>query len=179
MAAQNIKIQSSGKKGAAGFSPNPQAISPGDTVAWTNTDIIQHWPTPNTGPAWFTAAINPSITSLPVSVVQNTAYHCQIHPTETGSITVGGAPQIVELTIVAGSLPSKKINANDSVFWLNKSPQNHQLYHMEGGKQIRWGVPPDTLLPQKTSSQVVFPKSGIFVYQCKLHPLEKGTITVL
>lgn len=181
MAAQNIAIKSSGKKGAAGFSPNPQATSPGDTVAWTNNDIIQHWPTPDTGPAWFTAAINPSITSVPVAVPQSITYHCQLHPAETGAINVGVAPQIVRLVIVAGgSLPDATINKNDSVFWFNDSPDGHQLYYTNASnQQIPWGVPPSTLPPQQPSSQVVFPNSGPFPYKCKLHPTETGTITVL
>jgi len=182
MAIKPIVINSSGgKKGSAGFSPTPQSISPGDTVTWRNKDIIQHWPTPKTGAAWFNQAINPNITSVPVPVAQNTDYFCKLHPTETGSIQVGGAPQIVKLTIVAGSLPNATINANDSVFWFDNTPEDYQLYYTDPktGKQVRWGVPPDTLLPQGTSSQVVFPNSGVFPYQCKLHPGQKGTITVL
>jgi plastocyanin len=179
MAIKPIVIKSSGKKGSAGFSPTPLSASPGDTVTWQNTDIIQHWPTPKTGPAWFNQAINPNITSLPVSVPQNTDYFCKLHPTETGSIQVSGAPQIVELTIVSGSLPNATINVNDSVFWLNNTSDNYQLYTIVSGNQIPWGVPPDLLPPHQPSSQVVFPKSGIFAYQCKLHPGQKGSITVL
>ena len=177
-----IQIKSSGKKGGVSFNPTtPQPWGPGDTVTWQNTDIIQHWPTPKTGPAWFNQAINPNITSLPVSVPQNTDYFCKLHPTETGSIQVSGAPQIVELTIVAGSLPNATINVNDSVFWLNNTSDNYQLYYTDPktGSQVRWGVPPDPLPPHQPSSQVVFPKSGPFAYQCKLHPGQKGTITVL
>lgn len=181
MASKQITIKSSGKKGSAGFSPNPLAASPGDTVAWINQAAIQHWPTPNTGPAWFNQAINPGVTSMPISVAQSTDYHCKIHPTEKGSITLAGAPQIVKLTIVAGSLPSKTINANDSVFWFNDTHDSYQLYYTDPvtKKQISWGVPPDPLPPKQPSSQVVFPKSGTFPYQCKHHPGQKGTITVL
>jgi len=174
-----IKIQSSGKKGAASFNPTPQAAGPGDTITWQNTDIIQHWPTPNAGPAWFNQAINPGVTTLPVSVTQNTNYSCKLHPTEKGSIQVSGAPQIVRLVIVAGSLPSKTINAGDSVFWFNDTSDKYQLYTIVAGNQKSWGVPPDPLPPHQPSSQVVFPNSGTFVYQCKLHPGQKGTITVL
>jgi plastocyanin len=181
MANQQITIKSSGKKGSAGFSPTPLKASPGDTVAWVNQDVIQHWPTPNSGPAWFNQAINPNITSVPISVPQTTDYHCKIHPTEKGSITVAGAPQIVKLTIVAGSLPSKTINANDSVFWFNDTNDKYELvYNPPAPAQpVRWGVPPDPLPPKQTSSQVVFPKAGSFTYHCKLHPGQKGTITVL
>jgi len=175
-----ITIQSSGKKGAASFNPNPQAAGPGDTFTWVNSDIIQHWPTPSTGPAWFNQAINPNVTTLPVSVPQNMNYFCKLHPTEKGSIQVSGAPQIVRLVIMAGTLPSQTINAGDSVFWLNNNPPDkYQLYTIVSGNQKRWGVPPDPLPPHQPSSQVVFPNSGIFVYQCKLHPGQKGTITVL
>jgi plastocyanin len=179
MANQQVTIKSSGKKGSAGFSPTPLPIGPGDTVSWKNQDIIQHWPTPTTGSPWFTSAINPNITSLPVSVLQNTDYFCKLHPTEKGSIQVGGAPQIVKLTIVAGSLPSKTINANDSVFWFNDTNDKYELNYNPGTGDIPWGRPPYPLPPKKTSSQVVFPKSGSFTYHCKLHPGQTGTITVL
>ena len=180
MPNQPVLIKSSGKKGGVTFSPSPVNPSPGDTVTWTNNDIIQHWPQPTAGPPWFTSAINPTITSLPVSVLQNTDYVCKLHPTtEKGSIQVAGAPQIVRLTIVPGSLPSKTINANDSVFWFNDTHDKYQLYTIVSGNQIRWGVPPDPLPPKGTSSQQVFPNPGIFVYQDKLHPGQKGTITVL
>lgn len=180
MANQQVTIASTGKKSPASFSPSPVVAKVGDTVTWKNTDTIQHWPQPTTGPAWFAGAINPSATSPPISVstAANVSYFCKLHPTETSFIQVG-VPEIVKLTIVAGSLPSKTINRNDSVFWFNDTNDNYELYTIVGGNQIRWGVPPDKLPPKQPSSQVVFPNPGIFVYQDKLHPGQKGTITVL
>jgi len=191
MGNQLIKIQPAGKKGAlATFNPTPQPASLGDTITWQNQDLIQHWPNPTTGPAWFNQAINPGVTTLPISVTQNTNYSCKLHSAETGSIQMGGAPQIVRLVIVAGSLPNARIKANDSVFWFNDTSDTYQLFPIDPktGKQlidpatgnpVFWGVPPTLLGPKQQSSQVVFPKSGTFPYECKRHPGQKGTIIVL
>jgi len=180
MANQQVTIASTGKKSPASFTPSPVVAKVGDTVTWKNTDTIQHWPQPTTGPAWFAGAINPGATSPPISVssTANVNYFCKLHPTETSFIQAS-VPQIVKLTIVAGSLPSKTINRSDSIFWLNDTNDNYELYTIVAGNQIRWGVPPNTLPPHQPSSEVVFPDQGIFVYQCKLHPGQKGTITVL
>jgi len=113
-----------------------------------------------------------------VSTTANVNYFCKLHPAETSFIQAS-TPEIVRLVIVSGSLPSKTINRNDSVFWFNDTPDKYQLYTIVPGNQIPWGVPPDPLPPKQPSSQVVFPNSGIFVYQCKLHPGQNGTITVL
>jgi plastocyanin len=180
MANQQVKIQSTGKKSPASFTPSPVVAKVGDTVTWVNQDTIQHWPQPKTGPAWFASAINPAATSspVPVTTTANVNYFCKLHPSETSFIQAS-APEIVRLVIVAGSLPNKTINRNDSVFWFNDTPDKYQLYTIVSGNQIPWGVPPDPLPSKQPSSQVVFPNSGIFVYNCKLHPGQKGTITVL
>lgn len=182
MAVQNVAIKSSGKKGTGTFSPSPLQAKGGDTVAWTNNDVIQHWPTPKTGPAWFNQAINPNATS-PLVPVSNTDYFCKIHPNETGSIQVAVAPQLKELTIVpGGSLPSAQVNGNDSVFWLNNTTQNHQLVYNSPTGPVPWGQPPTPLSPRTTSSQVLFPNPStatqVYNYSCTIHPSEKGTITV-
>jgi len=180
MANQQVQIQSTGKKSPASFTPSPVVAKVGDTVTWVNKDTIQHWPQPTTGPAWFAGPINPNNSSSPpisVSSTANVSYFCKLHPTETSFIQAS-TPEIVKLTIVAGSLPSKTINRSDSVFWLNNTSDNYELNYNPGTGDIPWGKPPYPLPPHKTSSQVVFPNPGIFVYQCKLHPTEKGTITV-
>lgn len=182
MANQQVTIKAGTTKGGpATLTPSPVVAKVGDTVTWVNQDTIQHWPQPSTGPAWFTSAINPGNTSspaVPVTTNLNVSYFCKLHPSETSFIQAGSA-EIVRLVIVSGSLPSKSINRNDAVFWFNDTPDKYQLYTVVSGKQIPWGVPPDPLPPKQPSSQVVFPNAGIFVYQCKLHPGQKGTITVL
>jgi hypothetical protein len=85
-------------------------------------------------------------------------------------------PKIVKLTISpGGSLPSANIYTSDSVFWFNDTTVDHQPIY----QNIKWGVPPSPLPPQRSSSQVVFGSNGTFVYKCSLHPNElPGTITV-
>ena len=180
MANQQVTIKSTGKKSPASFTPSPVVAKVGDTVTWVNKDTIQHWPQPTTGPAWFAGPLNPNATSPPISVssTANVSYFCKLHPNETSFIQAS-VPVIVKLTIVAGSLPSKTINRSDSIFWLNDTNDKYELYTIVAGNQIPWGVPPNPLPPHQPSSQVVFPNPGIFVYQCKLHAGQKGTITVL
>lgn len=182
MANQTVTIKSTGKKSPASFSPSPVQPKVGDTVTWNNTDAIQHWPQPTTGPAWFAGPINPGSTSSPPIPAPSTPvpvdYFCKLHPAEKSYIQ-SGSPEIVKLTIVAGSLPSKTINRNDSVFWFNDTSDKYELYYNPGTGDIPWGKPPYPLPPKQPSSEVVFPSPGIFVYQDKLHPGQKGTITVL
>jgi plastocyanin len=182
MANQQVTITPATTKGGpATLTPSPVVAKVGDTVTWINKDTIQHWPQPATGPAWFTSPINPNNSSsppVPVSTTANVSYFCKLHPSETSFIQAS-APEIVRLVIVSGSLPSKTINRNDAAFWFNDTPDKYQLYTIVSGNQIPWGVPPDPLPSKQPSSQVVFPNPGIFVYQCKLHPGQKGTITVL
>jgi len=73
--------------GAQSFTPNPAAVKVGQTVAWRNADSIPHNPI---GPGFSTAAINPGQTSQPVtlSTTGNIDYHCAIHPTMVGRLTV-------------------------------------------------------------------------------------------
>jgi plastocyanin len=182
MANQQVTIKSgTTKKSPATFAPSPLPVKVGDTVTWNNTDIIQHWPTPKTGPAWFASAINPGATSSPTPAIPSTVpvdYFCKLHASETSYIQAG-SPEIVKLTIVAGSLPSKTINRNDSVFWFNNTSDKYELFYNPGTGDVPWGKPPYPLPPKQPSSEVVFPNPGIFPYQCKLHPGQKGTITVL
>ena len=95
-------------------------------------------------------------------------------------------PSIVQIVIADGGRgmavfpQDTQISANDSVFWLNQTSQDHQPAYTNptSGKQILWGTPPTPLPPQKTSSQVVFQTAGKYSYFCTLHQGETGTITV-
>lgn len=96
-------------------------------------------------------------------------------------------PSIVKITISEEGgttvFPETKIQANDTVFWLNKTSQPHQPAYKnpQTGQQILWGPPPSPLGPRKTSSQVQFATAGKYSYYCTVlgHSAESGEITVL
>lgn len=86
-------------KGAAAFSPSPFAVSlaAGGTVTWANTDFtsgygstgVSHHLVEDAG-AFDSGLMSPkeafTFTFLAVGTY---TYHCSIHPTMTGTITVG------------------------------------------------------------------------------------------
>jgi plastocyanin len=83
----DVTITINGMLGAQSFTPSPATVKVGQTVAWRNADSIPHNPT---GPGFTTATIGPGQTSQPVtfSAAGNVDYHCAIHPTMVGTLTV-------------------------------------------------------------------------------------------
>ena len=72
------------------FSPNTVTVTTGDSVNWDNHDGFNHTVTSDTGA--FGAAMPPGSQFTITIVAPGTyAYHCSIHPSMTGSITVTGA----------------------------------------------------------------------------------------
>ena len=61
----------------------------GQTVAWRNGDSVSHTATADGG-AFDTGIIAPGATSSPImmSAAGSVAYHCAIHPSMVGSLTV-------------------------------------------------------------------------------------------
>lgn len=61
----------------------------GNQVAWINTDAISHQPEPDTGTPWLSAPIAAGAISPTVTLSAGTyPYHCVLHASETGSITI-------------------------------------------------------------------------------------------
>lgn len=76
--------------GTSAFAPSALAISSGSSVSWQNADSSAHQPAPDSGPdnAWFAQPIQPGEISAAVQVTQSGGYHCVLHPSEKGTITV-------------------------------------------------------------------------------------------
>ena len=74
---------------ATGFSPDPDTVTVGQTVAWKNNDSGAHTSTADAG-AWNTGNIAANATSA--AIAMNTAgsfpYHCTIHPSMTATLVV-------------------------------------------------------------------------------------------
>jgi len=88
-APATLTITIVGQNGSQSFTPNPGSVKAGQTVAWRNSDVITHTATANSG-AFDTGSIPPGATSNPITMMTagSLAYHCSIHPTMTGTVTV-------------------------------------------------------------------------------------------
>lgn len=78
-----------GESGANSFSPSPDTVTVGQTVAWHNAAGITHTATANGG-AFNTGNIGSGKTSgvITMSTAGSFPYHCSIHPTMTGTLVV-------------------------------------------------------------------------------------------
>ena len=90
----DVTITIVGMNGNMSFSPNPGTVPVGKTVAWTNATSsgyggATHHITADNG-SFSTGDIAPGSTSTPIkmSTAGSFAYHCTIHPTMVGSVTV-------------------------------------------------------------------------------------------
>jgi len=71
------------------FTPNPEDVQVGQTVAWHNSDSTTHTATQDGG-GFNTGGIAPGATSAPVTMgsAGTLDYHCSIHPSMTASLNV-------------------------------------------------------------------------------------------
>ena len=76
------------------FTPPRLQISPGDSVTWTNDDIVPH-AVKSTGVknAWESKPLLPHDSWTKV-FNEDAAYLCPYHPVMTGEITLGKAPAL-------------------------------------------------------------------------------------
>jgi len=72
---------------ATAFTPNTSSVSAGGTVTWTNGDPVTHTVTFNNGPDCGNLASAASVT-VTFPAAGTYAYHCKIHPSMTGTVTV-------------------------------------------------------------------------------------------
>ena len=71
------------------FAPNPVTVSSGGFATWTNNDGTTHTVTFDSGPNCGNVAAGASVTAT-FSVPGTYAYHCTIHSSMKGSVTVSG-----------------------------------------------------------------------------------------
>lgn len=91
----DVTITILGMNGNLSFSPDPGLVPVGKTVAWRNADTgaygsgTTHNIVSDTG-AFTTGPLAPGSASSPVmmSTAGSFPYHCSIHPTMTGTLTV-------------------------------------------------------------------------------------------
>ena len=85
-----LTIDIVGAVGPAAFAPNPLEGAIGATLVWKNSDLLPHNIVLDDGTVIGNVA--PGQTSVPVPMTTPTvAYHCTLHPTMVGSVSVPGA----------------------------------------------------------------------------------------
>jgi plastocyanin len=78
------------------FEPAAAAIQPGDTIMWTNEGNQPHTVTSDDG-QFDSEVLNPGDSfTFTFPEAGTYTYHCEIHPSMTGSVTVGGGSAPVE-----------------------------------------------------------------------------------
>jgi plastocyanin len=87
--AADVTITINGMDGNQSFSPNPATVKAGQTVAWKNADSTTHNPIANGG-SFNAGNIGAGATSgaIMMSTAGTFDYHCGIHPTMVGTLTV-------------------------------------------------------------------------------------------
>jgi plastocyanin len=81
-----LTINIVGTFGAAAFAPNPLQAAIGNTIVWSNTDLIVHDIVLDDGTP--VGILAPGQSSAPISISTPTAgYHCTLHPSMVGQVT--------------------------------------------------------------------------------------------
>ena len=85
----DVTITINGQNGNMSYSPNPAPVKVGQKVAWRNADNIAHTASANAG-SFNTGLLGGGATSTPITVTAagSVDYHCQVHPTMVGTLTV-------------------------------------------------------------------------------------------
>ena len=145
----------------------------GNTIVWLNTDVINHDIVLDDGTP--VGNLAPGQSSPPLAVVSPVSYHCALHPTEVGQITIA---QPVQLTVnITGSFGTGAFAPNplqaatgNTIVWLNTDAINHDIV-------LDDGTPVGNLAPGQSSPPlaIVNPVTG---YHCTFHPSMVGQITM-
>jgi len=97
------------------FAPGSVTVNVGDTVTWTNSDAQAHTATADDA-SWDTGTISGSggTGAVTFSTAGSFPYHCAIHPTMTGTVTVQAAAATAAPTAGATTPPTDTARIADS-----------------------------------------------------------------
>jgi len=86
----DVVITIAGENGDMSFSPADAAVKVGQTVAWHNNDTQTHTATQDTTGGFDTGDIAAGATSAPIQMTTagSFPYHCKLHPSMVGKLTV-------------------------------------------------------------------------------------------
>jgi plastocyanin len=82
-----VSVPSSQGYGASSFVPGGVTIPVGGSVDWSSLDSIEHHPTADDG-SWNDDLPAMGSASQTFTTAGTYSYHCSIHPSMTGSVTV-------------------------------------------------------------------------------------------
>ncbi len=154
------------------FNPQNITIPVGSFIRWTNFDSATHTATSDTG-VWDSGNLGQNqFYQRTFSTPGVFPYHCTIHPSMTGTITVtGSAARDVAIQGFAFVPPSITIPAGTSVRWTNMDAIGHTSTSTSG-------VWDSGNLNQNQSYTHTFNTPGTYSYICTPHPNMTGTIIV-
>jgi manganese oxidase len=96
------------------FNPPNATVAPGTTVTWVNNDQTAHTATANDG-AFDSGTLQPGQSySFKFDKPGTYAYHCEIHPYMTATVTVSGASASASPTVNASPSVSPSASASGS-----------------------------------------------------------------
>jgi manganese oxidase len=96
------------------FNPPNATVAPGTTVTWVNNDQTAHTATANDG-AFDSGTLQPGKSySFKFDKPGTYAYHCEIHPYMTATVTVSGASASASPTVNASPSVSPSASASGS-----------------------------------------------------------------
>lgn len=123
------------------FVPADATVNVGDTVVWTNQDVVPHTATTTSGPASFDSGIltQSQTFSYTFTAAGGYAYYCVVHPEMTGTITVAAA---AAATPVPTSVPTAEPPASQPA--TASAPSQPPV--------VGAGSQPDTAMPLGTRS---------------------------
>jgi plastocyanin len=172
------------------FSPSYPVVPVGTTVTWTNFDDELHSVTSEKG--LFNGEIAPGASfSYRFDKVGFYFYYCTPHDWMIGEIEVTGddmagdppdasrpvvqptGPSSADVTAIGYEfLPMSVVVApGGAVTWVNFDPEQHLATALDGS----WST---TRLSGGQSDTLVFAESGIYEYQCSIHPSMQGAVLV-
>jgi plastocyanin len=128
--AVQLTVNIASSFGTGAFAPNPLQAATGNTIVWLNADLINHDIVLDDGTP--VGNLAPGQSSLPLAVVAPVTYHCALHPTEVGQVTIA---QPVQLTVnITGSFGTGAFAPNplqaatgNTIVWLNADVITHAI----------------------------------------------------
>lgn len=84
-----VTISIVSNSGSQAFSPNPASVPAGQTVVFRNTTGSNHRLVADSSGGWDSGTIAPGTATAAITVGVSGSFHCTIHGSMVGSITVG------------------------------------------------------------------------------------------
>jgi plastocyanin len=156
--------------------PADTPVAKGDCVTWTNRMSMKHTVTADNGEFDSGHLAKDQSFSHTFDADGAVAYHCEIHPFMTGTVTVAaggataGTTHNIEITTM--SFPADTpVAAGDTVTWTNRMNAIHTVTADNG--EFDSGN-----LRKDQSFSHTFTSAGAVAYHCEIHPFMTGQVTV-